>query len=100
MSTPPFILSLFSSWTFFSTTFPNMAFGSTPPFRMAQSDGNRKDDQPQEEEDYMSMTIESPNPRGGKETFTQKWLRKQREVSLPSFPPLYLSSLCTLLLQH
>lgn len=35
----------------------------------------------EEEEDYMSMTIVEPTkPSGAKETYTQRRLRKQREV--------------------
>ena len=39
----------------------------------------------EEEEDYMSMVIEEPKQ---KETFTQKKLRQQREVSSIPFPTL------------
>ena len=39
----------------------------------------------EEEEDYMSMVIEEPKQ---KETFTQKKLRQQREVSFIPFPTL------------
>ena len=42
---------------------------------------NNPSNEEEEEEDYMSMTIvEPPKPAGGKETYTQRRLRKQREV--------------------
>lgn len=64
-----------------------MASGSTP-FQTAWSGGNGSDDQEKGEEDYMSMTItEPPRPRGEKETYSQKKLRKQREVRLSTLPP-------------
>ena len=51
-------------------------------------------DEEEEEEDYMSMIIEEPKQ---KETFTQKKLRQQREVSFSFFTTyIYISQvLCT-----
>lgn len=62
-----------------------------------------EEEKEEEEEDYMSMIIEEPKP---KETFTQKKLRQQREVShnlltyLPTQPSLHpTTTTSTMLIQ-
>ena len=49
-----------------------------------------------EEDDYMSMAIEEPKKPYQKETYTQRRIRKQREVSAKLHPMLVVANERTL----
>lgn len=72
-----------------STTSPDPAANATTkPLKMKEA-AQKELEEDEEEEDYMSMTIAEPTAQPHvKETYTQRRVRKQREVRPPlPIPP-------------
>ena len=62
-------------------------WSSTPSVVMEEQTKNSTTNADDDEDDYMNMIIAEPSKPKEKETYTQRRLRKEREVCQPLCPP-------------